>query len=32
MAARNELEQMRRPQLGRGQRDGTEENRPGTYL
>jgi hypothetical protein len=30
MAARNELEGMRRPQLGRGPQDG--ENRPGTYL
>jgi hypothetical protein len=30
MAARNELEGMRRPQLGRPQQDG--DSRPGTYL
>jgi hypothetical protein len=30
MAARNELENMRRPQLGRPQQDG--DQRPGTYL
>jgi hypothetical protein len=32
MAARNELENMRRPQLGRGQPEGDEGSRPGTYL
>jgi hypothetical protein len=32
MAARNELENMRRPQLGRAQADGSDDgNRPGTY-
>ena len=32
MAARNELEQMRRPQLGRGKGPAEDGERPGTYL
>lgn len=32
MAARNELEQMRRPAIARAPGDGPEDPRPGTYL